>query len=91
MFALRAYAPSEPARLAFEEAPSPDLGQRDVLVRVHASGVSPGELDWPGVWLDRDATPRVPPIIPGREVAGVVEAVGPQATGFAVGDEVFVP
>lgn len=89
MFALRAYAQGEPARLAFEEAPSPDLGARDVLVRVHASGVSPGELDWPGAWLDHDATPRVPPIVPGHEVAGVVEAIGPEATGFAVGDEVF--
>ena len=89
MFALRAYAQGEPARLAFEEAPSPDLGPRDVLVRVHASGVSPGELDWPGAWLDHDAAPRVPPIVPGHEVAGVVQAVGAEATGFAVGDEVF--
>lgn len=89
MFALRAHAQGEPARLAFEEAPSPDLSPRDVLVRVHASGVSPGELDWPGAWLDHDATPRVPPIVPGHEVAGVVEAVGPEATGFTVGDEVF--
>ena len=89
MFALRAHAQGEPARLAFEEAPSPDLGPRDVLVRVHASGVSPGELDWPGAWLDHDAAPRVPPIVPGHEVAGVVEAVGAEATGFAVGDEVF--
>jgi NADPH:quinone reductase-like Zn-dependent oxidoreductase len=89
MFALRAHAQGEPARLAFEEAPSPDLGPRDVLVRVHASGVSPGELDWPGAWLDHDAAPRVPPIVPGHEVAGVVQAVGAEATGFAVGDEVF--
>ena len=89
MFALRAHAPGEPERLAFEKAPSPDLGPRDVLVRVHASAVSPGELDWPGAWLDHDGTPRVPPIIPGHEVAGVVVAVGPDATGFALGDEVF--
>src|SRR6185369_16627120 len=30
-----------------------------------------------------------PPIVPGHEVSGVVEAVGPDAAGFAVGDEVF--
>jgi NADPH:quinone reductase-like Zn-dependent oxidoreductase len=89
MFALRAYAPSDAARLVYEEAPSPGLGPQDVLVRVHASGVSPGELDWPGAWLDHDATPRVPPIVPGHEVSGVVEAVGPDGAGFAVGDEVF--
>jgi NADPH:quinone reductase-like Zn-dependent oxidoreductase len=89
MLALRAYARGEPARLVFEEAPSPVLGPQDVLVRVHASGVSPGELDWPGAWLDHDATHRVPPIVPGHEVSGVIEAVGPDATGFAVGDPVF--
>ena len=61
----------------------------DVLVRVHASGVSPGELDWPGVWLRHDGTPRTPPIVPGHEVSGVVEAVGPATAGLAVGDEVF--
>lgn len=89
MFALRAYGQGDPARLSFEEAPSPELGPQDALVRVHASGVSPGELDWPGAWLDHDATPRVPPIVPGHEVSGVVEAVGPAATGVAVGDAVF--
>ena len=51
----------------------PTLGPGDVLVRVHASGVSPGELDWPGVWLRHDGTPRTPPIVPGHEVSGVVE------------------
>ncbi|MGW4928771.1 NADP-dependent oxidoreductase [Agromyces sp. NPDC004153] len=89
MFALRAYARSDAARLVHEEAPSPGLGAHDVLVRVHASGVSPGELDWPGAWLDHDGTPRVPPIVPGHEISGVVEAIGPDATGFVVGDEVF--
>ena len=89
MLALRAYARSDAARLVYEEAPSPGLGPQDVLVRVHASGVSPGELDWPGAWLEHDGTPRMPPIVPGHELSGVVEAVGPDATGFDVGDEVF--
>lgn len=89
MRALHAYAPSDPSRLVLEDAPAPTLGAGDVLVRVHASGVSPGELDWPGVWLRHDGTPRTPPIVPGHEVAGVVEAVGPDAIGLADGDEVF--
>jgi NADPH:quinone reductase-like Zn-dependent oxidoreductase len=89
MRALHAYAPSDPSRLALEDAPVPTLGQGDVLVRVHASGVSPGELDWPGIWLRHDGTPRTPPIVPGHEVAGVVDTVGPATTGLAVGDEVF--
>ena len=72
MRALHAYAKSDPTRLVYERAPSPALGAGDVLVRVHASGVSPGELDWPTAWLNHDGTPRTAPIVPGHEVAGVV-------------------
>ena len=89
MRALRAYARSDPSRLVVEEAPLPTVGPGDVLVRVHASGVSPGELDWGGTWIGHDGTPRTPPIIPGHEVAGVVVTVGSATAGIAVGDEVF--
>src|SRR5580765_1117148 len=89
MRALHAYAKNDPSRLVVEEAPLPVLGPGNVLVRVHASGVSPGELDWGGTWLHPDGTPRTPPIIPGHEVSGVVQAVGADAAGIAVGDEVF--
>jgi len=89
MHALHAYAKSDPSQLVYEDAPIPTLGPAEVLVHVHASGVSPGELDWGGTWLHHDGTPRTPPIIPGHEVSGVVDAVGADAEGIAVGDEVF--
>jgi NADPH:quinone reductase-like Zn-dependent oxidoreductase len=89
MRALHAYAESDPSRLVLEDAPIPMLETGDVLVRVHASGVSPGELDWGGTWLHPDGTRRTPPIIPGHEVSGVVEAVDAGAAGIAIGDEVF--
>lgn len=89
MRALHAYAKSDPSRLVLEDSPVPALGPEDVLVRVYASGVSPGELDWPGAWLHHDGTPRRPPIVPGHEVAGVVVAVGSATAGLGVGDEVF--
>jgi NADPH:quinone reductase-like Zn-dependent oxidoreductase len=89
MRTLHAYARSDPSRVAFEHGPRPTLRPGDVLVRVHASGVSPGELDWPTAWLHHDGTPRTPPIVPGHEVAGVVDAVAPAVTGLAIGDEVF--
>ena len=73
MRALHAYARSDPSRLVFEDAPLPTLAPGDVLVRVHASGVTPSELDWPTAWLHHDGTPRTPPIVPGHEVAGVVD------------------
>jgi NADPH:quinone reductase-like Zn-dependent oxidoreductase len=89
MRALHAYAKSDPLQLICEEAPVPSLAPDDVLVRVHAGGVTPSELDWPSTWLHHDGTPRTPPIVPGHEVAGVVEAVGPDAAGLAAGDEVY--
>jgi len=89
MHALHAYATSDPSRLVLEDAPVPTLGPDDVMIRVHASGVSPGELDWPTAWLHHDGTPRTPPIVPGHEVAGVVDAVGPASVGLGVGDDVF--
>jgi NADPH:quinone reductase-like Zn-dependent oxidoreductase len=89
MRALRAYAKNDPSHLVYEEASVPSLAPDDVLVRVHASGVTPSELEWSGTWVDRTGTPRRPPIIPGHEVAGVVEAVGPAAEGLAAGEEVY--
>jgi NADPH:quinone reductase-like Zn-dependent oxidoreductase len=90
MRALHAYAENDPSRLVFEDdAPSPTLDPGDVLLRVHASGVTPSELDWPSTWLHHDGAPRTPPIVPGHEVTGVVEAVGPDSDGLTVGDEVY--
>jgi NADPH:quinone reductase-like Zn-dependent oxidoreductase len=89
MRALHAYAKNDPSRLVVEDAPQPTLGPGDVLVRVHASGVSPSELDWNLTWLRHDGAARTPPIVPGHEVSGVVEATGLGAAGIAVGDDVF--
>jgi NADPH:quinone reductase-like Zn-dependent oxidoreductase len=90
MRVLHAYAPSDPTRLALEEAPPPEPGTGDVLLRVHASGVSPAELEWRLTWQYPDGSPRQPPIVLGHEVSGVVEALGPGDTdGLAVGDPVF--
>ena len=77
MRALHAYAHGDPSRLVVEDAPVPALASGDVLVRVHASGVSPTELDWQLTWLHHDGTPRTPPIVPGHELSGVVEAIAP--------------
>jgi len=89
MLALRAYAKDDPTRLVFEEAPRPDLRPEDALIRVVASGVTPSELSWPTTWLEPNGVPRRLPIIPGHELSGVVAELGPNATGLALGDEVY--
>src|SRR5437764_11869833 len=60
----------------------------DVVVRVHASGFTGDELEWPSTWIDRLGRDRTPSI-PGHEVAGVVTSLSYGATGLSVGQRVF--
>ncbi|MGH9227118.1 MAG: NADP-dependent oxidoreductase [Acidimicrobiales bacterium] len=73
--------------LVYEEAPDPLPAVGDVLVRVHAAGFTPTELQWP-LWTDRAGHDRAP-IIPAHEFSGVVAALGYGTAGVAVGDEVY--
>jgi Alcohol dehydrogenase GroES-like domain len=63
-------------------------GDNDVVVQVHASGFTSGELTWPSTWTDRLGRDRTPSI-PGQELAGVVTALGYGTTGLSVGQRVF--
>ena len=74
--------------LALAGVPYPHAAENDVIVRVHAAGFTPGELDWPGTWTDRAGRDRTP-IIPGHEVSGVVAELGYGTTGLTVGQRVF--
>ncbi|WP_440707947.1 NADP-dependent oxidoreductase [Herbiconiux sp. YIM B11900] len=70
------------------DAAEPIVGDRDVLVRVEAAGVN--QLDLKLAQGEFKALLRYElPLTLGHDVAGVVEAVGPAVTRFAVGDEVF--
>jgi NADPH:quinone reductase-like Zn-dependent oxidoreductase len=71
-----------------DDLPDPPVGPDTVLVRVHAAGVNPVDM------LIRQgalagAYPHHFPIVPGWDVAGVVEAAGPAVVQFVPGDEVF--
>jgi hypothetical protein len=68
--------------------PYPQAGQNDVIVRVHAGGFTPGELDWPTTWADRAGHDRTPSV-PGHELSGVVVELGYGTTGLTVGQRVF--
>ena len=85
------YGPPEVLRI--EELDRPVPAADELLVRVHASTVNQTDTHFRGATqpLIRLITgmrrPRVR--IAGREFAGVVEAIGPAVTKFAVGDRVF--
>src|SRR5258708_22347198 len=70
------------------ERPEPQAAINDVVVQVHASGFTSGELTWPSTWTDRVGRDRTPSI-PGQELAGVVIALGYGTTGLSVGQRVF--
>jgi NADPH:quinone reductase-like Zn-dependent oxidoreductase len=70
------------------EAAEPAVGDRDVLVDIHAAGVNvldakirEGEF--------KLILPYKAPFVLGHDLAGVVRSVGPAVTRFAVGDEVY--
>ena len=71
-----------------DDLPDPPVGPDTVLVRVHAAGVNPVDMLIRSGGLT-GAYPHHLPIVPGWDVAGVVEAAGPAVTAFAAGDEVF--
>ena len=76
------------AGLSLTEHPYPHAAENDVVVRVHAAGFTPGELDWPGTWTDRAGRDRTPSV-PGHELSGVVVELGYGTTGLTVGRRVF--
>ena len=69
------------------ELPVPELRERDVLVRVHASGVNP--LDFKIRAGQAAHAKQLLPAVLGLDMAGVVEQVGAGVRGFRVGDEVY--
>ncbi|MGZ4428357.1 MAG: NADP-dependent oxidoreductase [Nocardioidaceae bacterium] len=75
--------------LSVREVDDPPVGPDTVLVRSKAASVNP--VDWKiRQGYLRGAFPHHLPIIPGWDLAGVVEAVGPAVrTGLQVGDEVY--
>ena len=88
MKAIRLAGRGGPHHLVYEDAPQPRPGVEEVLVRVYATGVIASELQWDVTYQTKAGSPRALPI-PGRDLSGVVEAVGHGVTAPARGDEVY--
>ena len=70
--------------IVMEQVPIPDLGPKEVLVRVHRSLISRGSELWRRYVMPGPVDPRSM----GYSTAGVVEKVGSEVTRFAPGDRV---
>jgi len=69
------------------EVPDPVPSPAGVIVRVEATGLC--RSDWHG-WMGHDSDIALPHV-PGHELVGVIEAVGPDVRRFSVGQRVTVP
>ena len=88
MKAIRVHSREGTKALVYEDAPLPPLAEGDALVRVHAAAITPTEFTWNSTFTTAERKERLP-VIPGFEVSGRVETMGPGATGFDEGAEVF--
>jgi NADPH2:quinone reductase len=76
-----------PELLVIEERDDPVPGEGQVVVDVAAAGINfPDVLAIAGKYQVKTPTP----FVPGNEAAGVISAVGPDVTRFAVGDKVII-
>ncbi len=88
MKAIHIHGRGGPDRLIYEDAPQPHPGAGEVLVRVYATGVIANELKWDETYQNKAGNPRTLPI-PGHDLSGVVEEVGPGVTTLVRGLEVY--
>jgi NADPH2:quinone reductase len=75
-----------PGQLCLTEAADPVPADGQVRVAVHAAGVNPVDA---GNRADGSWAGLTVPFIPGYDIAGVVESVGPGVSGLTVGDRVM--
>jgi NADPH:quinone reductase-like Zn-dependent oxidoreductase len=88
MKAVVAHEYGAPDVLKFEEVPRPEPKENEALVRVIASGVNPADpLTLSGKYAREFGTHL--PLIPGYDIAGIVEKTGVNVTKLKAGDAVY--
>jgi NADPH:quinone reductase-like Zn-dependent oxidoreductase len=88
MKAIALWRYGDPEVLEPMDLPDPKVGPDTVLVRTRACGVNPVDYKIRQGGLDA-LIPTHFPLVPGLDVAGVVEVTGPAVQGIAAGDEVI--
>ncbi len=84
---LKEARPVEESPLEMMEVPAPTPGPEEIRIRIRACGVCHTDLHE----VEGDLPLPKLPLIPGHEIAGVVEGVGSEVVRFRVGDRVGVP
>src|SRR3954470_8934796 len=86
MMAWRVHEFGPPEIMKFERVPRPEPGPGEVLIKVEAAGVGP----WDG-WIraGKSALPQPLPLTLGSDLSGEIVALGTEASGLRVGDQVY--
>jgi propanol-preferring alcohol dehydrogenase len=85
MLAMVLHAPGLPLRP--EDRPDPVAGPGELVLRVCACGVCRTDLHI----VDGELAPQRPSIVPGHEIVGVVEQIGPDVEGVRLGQRLGAP
>ena len=83
---LQSPAPIASNPLLFADVPSPQPGNGEVLVRISYCGVCRTDLHV----IEGELVPQKSPVIPGHQVIGVIEKLGPGASRFSLGARVGI-
>lgn len=78
-----------PESLVLGDVPQPRPGAGEVLVRVHATAVTPTEFEWFPTWTTSDGKPRPFPAVLSHEFSGEIEALGEGVTTLKAGNAVY--
>jgi NADPH:quinone reductase-like Zn-dependent oxidoreductase len=79
---------ADPPQLIEQNVPTPQPGPGELLIQVHAAGITPTELLWYPTSHTKKGDIRNRPVL-GHEFSGVIAAIGANASGLRIGDEVY--
>lgn len=86
MHAVRFHTTGSPDVMVLEDAPRPGVADDEILIEVRAAGINPVDTK---TRLGVVETHGPMPVVPGREVSGIVVETGRAVRACSIGDEVF--
>ncbi len=82
---MKALVLTDLMKFEYKDVPDPEiLNSEDVRIRVMACGICGSDVHG----IDGSSGRRHPPVIMGHEASGIIESVGSEVSGFAIGDRV---
>ena len=81
---MKALTLTEYNQFEYGDAPEPETGPGEVLIRVQACGICGSDVHG----MDGSSGRRIPPIIMGHEASGIIESIGENVNGWSPGDRV---